>query len=144
MVCGHCNCVAGLGEACSHRIAALLFTLDANSQVKKSMSCTSLPCYWLPSTFKTIPFARICDINFSAPQKKYIKLLDNKQVPSNASSSEVTSPVSASDVKPSESELINFYKALSETGTKPAILSIVPAFCEAYVPLQVKGDLPPH
>lgn len=43
VVCGHCNCVAGLGEACSH-ISALLFTLDANSQVKKSMSCTSLPC----------------------------------------------------------------------------------------------------
>ena len=44
-------------------------------------------------------------------------------------------------MKPSASELNSLFKTLSETG-KPAILSIVPGFCEAYVPLQVKGDLP--
>ena len=27
IICGHCTCMAGLGEACSH-IAALLFTLE--------------------------------------------------------------------------------------------------------------------
>ena len=44
-------------------------------------------------------------------------------------------------MKPSASELNDFYKTLSETG-KPAILSIVPDYSEAYVPLQVNGDLP--
>ena len=47
VVCAHCDCMAGREEACSH-IAALLFTLDANTQVKKSLSCTSVPCYCLP------------------------------------------------------------------------------------------------
>ena len=37
VVCAHCDCMAGLGEACSH-IAAVLFALEANTQVKKSMS----------------------------------------------------------------------------------------------------------
>ena len=34
VACAHCNCMAGLGEACSH-IAAVLFVLDANLQAKK-------------------------------------------------------------------------------------------------------------
>ena len=47
VLCAHCTCMAGLGEACSH-IGALLFTLEANTQIKKRLSCTSLPCSWLP------------------------------------------------------------------------------------------------
>ena len=43
VLCAHCNCMAGLGEACSH-IAAALFVLEANVQARKSMSCMSLPC----------------------------------------------------------------------------------------------------
>ena len=35
VVCAHCSCMAGLGEACSH-IAALLFTLEANTKMKKT------------------------------------------------------------------------------------------------------------
>ena len=40
VVCAHCDCMAGLGEACSH-VVAVLFALEANMQVKKSVSCTS-------------------------------------------------------------------------------------------------------
>ena len=76
VVCAHCNCMAGLGEACSH-IAALLFTIEANTNVKKSLSCTSLPCYWLPPTFKNVPFARICDIDFTTPHKKKQKISEH-------------------------------------------------------------------
>ena len=38
-------------------------------------------------------------------------------------------------------ELDSFYSALSKVG-KPVILSIVPKFCDAYIPLQSKGVLP--
>lgn len=51
-------------------IAALLFTMEANSNVKKNLSCTSVPCYWLPPTSKNVPFSEICDIDFTAPQTK--------------------------------------------------------------------------
>ena len=60
--------MAGPGEAC-YRIAAILFTLDANVHAKKSMSCTSLPCSWLPPSFRTAPFAPISDKEFSAPDR---------------------------------------------------------------------------
>lgn len=103
---------------------------------RESLFCTLLPCYWLPPTFKSVPFARICEIDFSAPQRKYIKLVDDQQVTLNTLSNDHddTFPVSTSDLTPSESEIDYFYKALSKTG-KPAIFSIVPGFCEAYVPL---------
>ena len=75
VISAHCNC---LGEACSH-VAALLFLLEANSQLKKSLPCTSQPCYWLPPTFKNVPFAKICDIDFMSAQRKrkknYVKII---------------------------------------------------------------------
>lgn len=43
LLCGHCTCMAGLGEVCSHT-AALLFTMDINTKSLKNTSCTSLPC----------------------------------------------------------------------------------------------------
>jgi len=43
VLCAHCTCMAGAGEACSH-IAFILFTLDMNNQIKQQFSCTSLPC----------------------------------------------------------------------------------------------------
>ena len=60
ILCCHCTCLAGLGEACSH-VAAVLFTLEANTQLKKKTSCTSLPCSWLPLCFQ---YAQIADIDF--------------------------------------------------------------------------------
>lgn len=58
VVSAHCNCMAGLGEACSH-IAAVLFALDATMQAKKSMSCTFLSCSWLPLSFQSVPTSQI-------------------------------------------------------------------------------------
>ena len=62
-------------------IAALLFTLDANSQIRKGLSCTSLPCYWLPPTFKSVAFARINDIRFVIPKRSIRNLLINSHHP---------------------------------------------------------------
>ena len=49
VLCAHCTCMAGLGEACSH-VAALLFTIEANTRYRNSVSCTSQLCAWLPPT----------------------------------------------------------------------------------------------
>ena len=61
--------MAGFGEACPH-ISAIFFVLDASTQVRKILSCTSVPCLWLPPNFKNDPFAQITDINFSVPTNK--------------------------------------------------------------------------
>ena len=75
----------------------------------------------------------------SPPSQKNKQLLNHhQQVPL------YTPPSSnpTSDMKPSASELDSFFKTLPEIGKPVAILSIVPIFCEVYVPLHVKGDLP--
>ena len=38
VLCAHCICMAGLGEACSH-IAAVLFTMEANTRIRGNVSC---------------------------------------------------------------------------------------------------------
>ena len=67
--CAYCTCMAGLGEACSH-IAALLFMLESNTQHKRMLSCTSLPCSWLPPSFQNVEYAEIANIDFTTPQIK--------------------------------------------------------------------------
>ena len=70
VLCAHCTCMAGAGEVCSH-IASVLFTLDLNTQMKQQFSCTSLPCSWLPSTFRSVPFSEISKIDFTTPKHKH-------------------------------------------------------------------------
>ena len=40
VVCAHCNCMAGAGEACSH-IAALLYSIMDKADLVKNTFCTS-------------------------------------------------------------------------------------------------------
>jgi len=49
VVCAHCSCMAGLGEACSH-IAAVLFTLEGNTTVNKNTSCMYLTTMLMATT----------------------------------------------------------------------------------------------
>ena len=49
VVCAHCNCMAGAGEACSH-IGALLYTIMAGVRVHDETACTSVTCSWLAPT----------------------------------------------------------------------------------------------
>ena len=53
IVCIHCTCVAGLGEACSY-ISAMLFSAEAYTKYIKSVSCTSDSCTWLPPSLQKV------------------------------------------------------------------------------------------
>ena len=76
--------IAHAWQACSH-IAALLFTLEANTQLKSQFASTSLPCSWLPPSFRSVPFAEIAQIDFSTPAQKQ-KILMNKEADTSTSS----------------------------------------------------------
>ena len=58
--------MVGLEEVGSH-IAAVLQTTKANTNCKKITSSTSLPCSWLPPTFRSVFYAPSAEINFSNP-----------------------------------------------------------------------------
>ena len=49
IICAHCNCMAGAGEACSH-IAAMLYTVATAVRIEKETACTSVRCKWLEPT----------------------------------------------------------------------------------------------
>ena len=102
--------MAGLGEACSH-IAALLFTVEANTPVKKRTACTSLPCSWLPPTFRSVPYAQLADIDFSTLQQKRKK----NDINSSTSGGECSKAANVSTLTPSPEELLSLYADLSKT-----------------------------
>ena len=55
----------GLMKVCSH-VGAILPYVEA---VRRNKSCTYVPCSWsMPSSVDKIPYARIADIDFTAPQ----------------------------------------------------------------------------
>ncbi|XP_065658127.1 uncharacterized protein LOC136082640 [Hydra vulgaris] len=54
IVCAHCNCLAGLGESCSH--------------VRSSKICTDEKAYWLLPSSKKIEFKPVSDIDFTSPE----------------------------------------------------------------------------
>lgn len=123
IICSHCTCMAGLGEVCSH-IAAVLFAVEVHNRLKDT-SCTSQPCAWLSPTMKNVTYASISDINFTTPATKRKRVIEGH-------SSKHSKPEFVLPPPPSEEKIACFVHELSKTG-KPALLSILPEYCENYV-----------
>lgn len=98
ILCGHCDCMAGLGESCSH-VASLLWAIEAGVKQRKSLTVTEKPAYWvLPPPVKSITYARVKDINFfKKPQDCQNSKCDSEE---DTSLSTSTSSKSNDDLKP--------------------------------------------
>jgi len=143
VMCAHCSCMAGLGEACSH-IAALLFAAQTNTELKGQFACTSLPCSWLPPSFRSVPFAEIAKIDFSSASQKRKRLMKSDDADGSSTSDELQPQVKkrASLVsKPSDEDKHTFFEELSQSGGSPVILSLIAHYNEAYVPLYEAGKM---
>lgn len=130
VICAHCTCMAGLGEACSH-IAAVLLALDARTRHNEEAACTSLPCQWLPPSMKDVKYATIAETDFSSPAAKR----------NCASASAPSTRAALGDMTPTLQELHALHTRLSQVG-RPALLSVVPGFCKEYEPKQPIGFPP--
>ena len=140
IICAHCTCMAGLGEACSH-ISALLFVLEATTKMKKNVSCTSQLCSWLPPSMQKVEYAPVSHINFSTPAKKRRSMIDDESVELYKSAA---APASSSKIpKPTQDELNDLYKQLDGIGRRPVLLSILPGYSDKFVPESETGILPP-
>ena len=74
VVTAHCNCMAGLGGACS-RVGAIRFAVDAGVRIRRSTTCTSVPCKWLmPTPVIAISYQELRDIAFTSSKTKKTKL----------------------------------------------------------------------
>lgn len=46
VVAAHCDCMAGLGETCTH-VGAVLFKIEAVVRIRERTTVTGVPAYWM-------------------------------------------------------------------------------------------------
>ena len=69
--CAHCNCMAGLSEACSH-IGAVLFALEAGVRMRQSVTCTQEKGKRLmPAYVREIPYLPVAEMDMSSARKRH-------------------------------------------------------------------------
>ena len=138
IICAHCTCMAGLGEACSH-ISAVLFAAEANTNIRRNTSCTSTPCAWLAPSIRKVEYAPISEIDFTTPQKRRKTI---ERVDTSLTSPHTSSSLLCQGKEPSEDETEMLFTQLSRCKTKPSLLSILPGFCDFFIPCSEDGTLP--
>ncbi|XP_021355877.1 uncharacterized protein LOC110451965 [Mizuhopecten yessoensis] len=74
VLAAHCNCMAGLGESCTH-VAALLYSIEATVIVRNSKTVTQEKAYWLPASVKGVNYSTLKDIDFTSAKTFYRKPL---------------------------------------------------------------------
>ncbi|XP_062603415.1 uncharacterized protein LOC134265178 [Saccostrea cucullata] len=128
----HCNCMAGLGEACSH-VGALLFYVDAAVKIKNSKTVTEEPAYWkLPSGLQKVQYKPIKDINFQSAKAMKKTLEDNITT---GNTPRRAGGIMLPDVPPpTEGQISTFLRKLHSNNTKSVILTVKEEFSNAYVP----------
>ena len=142
ILCGHCDCMTGLGESCSY-VASLLWAIEAGVKQRQSLTVTEKPAYWvLPPPVKSITYVRVKDINFLKKRldchnkKSTCESKKDKSLPTTSSNDKFR------DLKPEPYKLKEFLNNLQSCGTKPAILSIIEQYATLYVPKSLHAELP--
>ena len=158
VMCAHCDCVAGLGEVCSH-VGAILFYVESAYHVK---SCTEVPCTWnMPTSISGIPYARIADIDFVKPKsivkpvKRGAHCNNDCDILTEPADIEVNSDVTKSSssscthrvgilnpnlISTSEDEANTFFNNVLKHN--PCILSLISPYCYSYIPNESKEAMP--
>lgn len=142
VVGAHCNCMAGLGEACTH-VGALLFTIEGTVKVRDSRTVTQEPAYWMLPSAGKVCYNETRNINFASAKSQKRKFDEtftctNSNNVKKPSVSRTTCAVS----DPSAEEMSLFYESLYKTGVKCAVLSLIPPYADEYVPESIKKKYP--
>jgi len=130
----HCDCMAGLGETCTH-VAAMLFALEFNVRQREKKTVTQEKAYWLVPSVREAPYAEASEIDFTSAKTK------KKQMDTN--SSPETKRTTTDVPLPTPDELKDFFATLRSSASQPAILSLVPPYSDDYVPKTSTTDFPP-
>ncbi|XP_067941880.1 uncharacterized protein [Watersipora subatra] len=129
---GHCTCMAGLGEACTH-IATLMFAAETWTKIRQEASVTDVPEYWMlpSSTQLQHPHKQIRDINFQSASKKR-----------KTSKVSTSSPYISNFPSPTKQEMQSAYQRLHRNGKRAAVLTIAEGYADYFQPKTVTGDWP--
>ena len=136
IIAAHCDCMAGLGETCSH-VAALLFKIEAAVRLGYATTVsTDVLCQWNQSFVPRVEAATVSDINFYKAESKQQYLAKGLRT-----STEVLSSMQ----NPLSDNQHQFLSSLAQLPAPPVVLSTSAehntAFVDESVTLHVK--LPP-
>ena len=82
ILAGNCDCMAGLGETCSH-VASLLWATATGVEKRNTLTVTQKSAYWvIPPAIKKVPYAPMSDIDFVGKKRKCRSIDDNADIPS--------------------------------------------------------------
>ena len=141
----HCNCVAGLGETCTHA-AALLISIEAMVKMRDAKTVTQEKAYWLlPSAMKKVDYKECKDINFTSAKSMKKNLDSNISFVSHENTKKQAKHLEKKcpDIPaPSDEELHTLFSNLHTGGAKSAILSVIEPFSENFVPKLSSDDFP--
>ena len=139
--CAHCNCKAGLGEVCSH-VGALLFFVQAASNIETSKTVTQKKAYWLlPSAVDKVAYSAIQDIDFTSTQTKKRKLDCEVRGEIAPKRNNLKLP----DVpEPTENDILTFRTQLFQSSKRASVLAVCKDFQEDFVPEIMKRDSCQH
>ena len=149
VISAHCDCMAGLGESCSH-VASLLWAIESGVRIRDSMTVTQKKAYWvIPNGIKDVPYSRVRDIEFTGKKKSWAAI-ETGDFPSSSKSSRSPTPtVQRASLSPppmiktpDASRTKNFLASLASCSSKPAILSLVEPYSSRYIPKAADGSLP--
>ena len=131
--CGHCDCMVGLAETCSH-IAAILYWLETAVRLNAETTCTSKPNSWLPPSMPT-----------TCHQVPYVTMEELEQISFHKKLSQSSSGSVSTDTvgqTPTQEELEELYMDLSKVADrKPAILTLISPYSDRFI--QSLDHLPP-
>ncbi len=131
IIAGHCDCMVGLGETCSH-VASLLWTIEAGVRKRDTMTVTDKKAYWvMPPAVKQVPYEPVRNMKFD-------KTPNSSRVPTLSHLSENKSKL----LKPAPQDVMGFFNSLATCKSKPAILSLVESYSDDYVPKCLDISLP--
>ncbi|XP_022777612.1 uncharacterized protein LOC111319046 [Stylophora pistillata] len=126
VILGHCDCMAGLCEACSH-IAALLVAVEAGYRMRDSVTCTGEKGQWImPSYVKEIPYMPVSDMDLTSANKLRKQLEEPDGSKQRAEKKRPQIEVTTA------SERDNFFKEIFNYG-KSAILSLTPPYNSSFI-----------
>ena len=140
----HCDCMAGLGEVCSH-VAAMLFTVMEIVRIRDTQTVTQDPAYWkFPASVKKVEYKEVRDIDFTSAKslkKKFERQLEGQNAePSSTPGRHRSKP---KEVRPpTADEIAQFLSNLHSTGQRAAILSVTEQYADEYVPTVEQTALP--
>ena len=136
ILAAHCNCMAGLGECCSH-VASMLWAVEAGVRRREAATVTAKKAYWLTSNkLNDVIYAPVKDIAFVG--KKRSAAFHDCEGPVDKPGANTSTIVS-----PTDAQKMNFLRSLSTSSTKPAVLAVVREFHRSYIPFASHDVFPP-